>query len=107
MKKSEKKTRRSRLDAASWSGLLSAHKESGLSVKAFCAAQGISAASYYRWQKLENTEVSQGFSPIELERPTFCGLVVELPGGISMRFSELPPVEYLRKLSSSFSGQSI
>ncbi len=107
MKKSVTRTSRSRLDADSWALLLSGHEESGLSVKEYCATQGISSASYYRWQKLLKQEQGVGFSPIEIEtRPVGC-LVVELPSGVALRFSELPPVAYLRSLSSSFSSGGI
>ena len=49
-----------------------------------------------------NEEKGVGFSPIEIETKPLGGIVVELPGGVALRFSELPPVEYLRSLSSSF-----
>ena len=36
---------------AHWSGVMRERKESGLSVKAFCANAGIHENSYYYWQK--------------------------------------------------------
>ena len=107
MKKSLKRTSRSRRDAGSWAVLLAGHEESGQSVKEYCAAQGISSASYYGWQKRLKQEQGVGFSPIEIETRPVGGVVVELPGGVALRFRELPPVEYLRSLSSSFSGGGI
>ena len=104
MKKSRTRTSRSWRDADSWAQLLAGHDESELSVKEYCAAQGISAASYYRWQKRLNQEKGVGFSPIEIETKPVGGLVVELPGGVALHFSELPPVAYLYSLSSSFNG---
>ena len=103
MKKPLTRTSRSWRDAGFWAALLAGHEKSGQSVKEYCAAQGISAASYYRWQKRLNEEKGVGFSPIEIETKPLGGIVVELPGGVALRFSELPPVAYLRSLSSSFS----
>lgn len=104
MKKSRTGTSRSWRDADSWAELLAGHEASGLSVKEYCATQGISAASFYRWQKRLQQEQGVGFSPIEIETKAVGGLVVELPGGVALHFSELPPVAYLRSLSSSFNG---
>ena len=104
MKKSRRRTGRSRRDVGSWAELVAGHEESGLSVKEYCATQGISAASFYRWQKRLKQEEGVGFSPIEIETKPVGGLVVELPGGVCLRFSELPPVAYLHSLSSSFNG---
>ena len=105
MKRPLTRTSRSWRDAGSWARLLAGHQESGQSVKEYCAAQGISAASYYRWQNRLKQEPAVGFSPIEIEAKPVGGIVVEveLPGGVALRFSELPPVAYLRSLSSSFS----
>ena len=105
MKKSLTRKGRSWRDAASWAELLAGHEDSGLSVKEYCATQGISAASFYRWQKRLKQEEVVGFSPIEIETKPVGGLVVELPGGVALRFSELPPVAYLHSLSLSFSGR--
>jgi len=102
MKRSQTRASRSWRDAGSWAALLAGHEESGQSVKEYCAAQGVSAASYYRWQKRLKQEGGEGFSPIKIETKPVGGIVVELPGGVSLRFRELPPVEYLRSLSSSF-----
>ncbi|MCB9300739.1 MAG: hypothetical protein H6566_08845 [Lewinellaceae bacterium] len=105
MKRPLTRTSRSWRDAGSWARLLSGHEGSGLSVKEYCAAQGVSAASYYRWQNRLKQEEGMGFSPIEIEAKPVGSIVVEveLPGGVSLRFSELPPAAYLRSLSSSFS----
>ena len=107
MKKAVTGLSRKWLDADSWALLLSACEKSHLSVKDFCASQGISAASYYRWQKRlrRDKETDRAhFSPIEIQAKLTGGIVVELPGGVVLRFEELPPVEYLRRLSAQFSG---
>lgn len=110
MKKDKTGINRTRLDAGSWALLLTAHEESGLSVKDFCKSQGISVASYYRWQKrlsLEMEDDIELFSPIEIRSKATGNIVIELPGGVVIRFEALPPVEYLRSLSLTFSGASI
>ena len=107
MKKAVTAQSRKWLDADSWSLLLSAYEKSHLSVKDFCASQGISAASYYRWQKRLQSDKETDrahFSPIEIQAKSTGGIVLELPGGVVLRFEELPPVAYLRSLSSMFSG---
>lgn len=104
MKKPLTRKGRSWRDAGSWAELLSGHEGSGLSIKEYCAAEGISAASFYRWQKRLKQEENVGFSPIEIASKHEAGLVIELPGGLCLRFRELPPVSYLRSLSSSYSS---
>ncbi|MBK6933511.1 MAG: hypothetical protein IPH12_22660 [Saprospirales bacterium] len=79
--------------------LLSAYEKSHLSVKDFCASQGISAASYYRWQKRlrrDKETDSALFSPIDIQSKSTGMIAVALPGGVVLRFEDLPPVEYLR-----------
>ncbi|MDO8283354.1 MAG: transposase [Thermodesulfovibrionia bacterium] len=107
MKKGISDPRRSRLDSASWALLLEVQESSGLSVKDFCNSQGISVASFYQWRsRLQGGKVADGglFSPIEIQEKPSGSITVELPGGILLRFSQLPPVDYLRDLSSKFSG---
>lgn len=106
MKKAIRALSRKWLDADSWALLLSAYEKSHLSVKDFCSSQGISAASYYRWQKRLRSDKgtdSTHFSTIEIQGKSTGSIVVELPGGVILRFEELPPVAYLRSLSSMFS----
>ncbi|MBK6932891.1 MAG: hypothetical protein IPH12_19290 [Saprospirales bacterium] len=110
MKKSLSKTRRKWLDASSWALLIESYGSSELSVKDFCASQGVSVASYYRWQnrlKEDKHADSTLFSPIEIQSKGKGGIVVELPGGVVLRFEALPPVEYVRSLSLTFSGAEI
>lgn len=95
------------LDSETWSLILSAYEKSNLSVKDFCATQGVSVASYYRWQKRIQSEKetdSRLFSPVKIQPKSVDLVVVELPGGVILRFGELPPVDYLRQLSTQFSG---
>lgn len=87
--------------------LLEAQESSGLSIKDFCISQDISVASFYQWRhRLQGSKASEGrlFSPIEIQEKPLGSITVELPGGVLLRFSQLPPVGYLRDLSSKFSG---
>lgn len=107
MKKGFIVPKRTRLDAASWSMLLEVQESSGLSVKDFCISQDISVVSFYQWRsRLQGGKVIDGdlFSPIEIQEKPSGGITVELPGGVLLRFLQLPPVGYLRELSSKFSG---
>ncbi len=94
------------LAARTWERLISGHDPVKMSVKEYCAKQGVSAASYYRWQKrLHEGRGEELFSPIEIGSGRIEGSIeLELPGGVLLRFGVLPPVEYLRQLSSAFSG---
>lgn len=107
MKKSVTALSRKWLDAQTWERLLSGYEQSDLSVKEYCARHGVSAASYYRWQKRLRGEIAGAlFSPIEIGAgPIEEPIEVELPGGVVLRFGALPPVDYLRSLSLMFSGR--
>lgn len=86
--------------------LVSAQESSGLSVKDFCAGRGLSVVSFYQWRnRMETDQASRSecFSPIEISSKPIGSIDVELPGGVILRFGALPPVEYLRSLSSIFS----
>lgn len=104
---STKVSQRIRKDATIWQRLLEEKERSGQSVKVFCKTNGIKVASYYYWRKrLDSTQGIDDslFAPIEIQAKPVTGVVVELPGGVTLRFDELPPVEYLRRLSTTFSG---
>ena len=107
MKKAVKELSGKWLDAQTWEGLLMGHDPGKMSVKEYCAKHGVSAASYYRWQKrLGREKEGELFSPIEIGRGSIEESVeLELPGGVLLRFGGLPPVDYLRQLSSAFSGR--
>jgi len=76
-----------RLDAATWALLLEGYESSDLSIKDYCLSRGISAASFYQWRKRldENKETAKTlFRAIELSSKPTGGVIVELPGGISL-----------------------
>ena len=106
MKKGISDPMRPRLDSATWALLLEVQESSGLSVKDFCNSQCISVASFYQWRsRLQGGKVADEglFSPIEIQEKPSGIITVELPGGVLLRFSQLPPAGYLRQLSSEFS----
>ena len=107
MKKGFFRHKRSRLDSATWSMLLEVQEGGDLSVKDFCISQDIGVASFYQWRsRLQGGTVAAGalFSPIAIQENLSGSITVELPGGVLLRFSQLPPTGYLRELSSKFSG---
>lgn len=97
-----------RLDSGTWRSLLSAQASSGLSIKAFCAEHELKEASFYQWRKRikpREEGIESFFRPINIEPPMVkLGIRLELPGGLVLNFSDLPPVGYLRAMSLEFGG---
>lgn len=108
MKRTKTKSDYSHRDKGFWMELLSGQAQSGQSVKNYCQARGVSASSFYRWQKLlaSDSAPGAGFHTIEIQSRPSLGVVVELPGGVSLCFSDLPPVEYLHRLSERFQSEA-
>ncbi|MHB1158074.1 MAG: IS66 family insertion sequence element accessory protein TnpA [Phycisphaerales bacterium] len=44
-------TKRVRRSAEQWSRLIEAHRDSGQSIKAFCAERGLAAPHFHRWRR--------------------------------------------------------
>lgn len=104
-----------------WQQRLRRHSTSGLSISAFCAREGISAASFYAWKRRLTVPSFRGrpepalFVPLHLApRAPEGGSVpsrrveVELPHQIRLRFDSTPEPEWLGRLVatlSSLSGQ--
>lgn len=81
---------------AAWRETLRQFEASGLSQRAFCEAEDLSLSTFGYWRrKLEGTREPQEvrFYPLEFLQGGREGegvnLVVELPGGVVMRFSGL------------------
>ncbi len=79
--------------AEQWKDILERYESSGLSIKAFCGAESISTASYYRWRHLlgkagKRAPAIEGTSFIELGplegRPAW-DIELELGGGLVLR----------------------
>ena len=80
---------------AAWRQRLERFARSGLSVSRFCATEGVSVASFYRWRKelaaaepsegqpASGAEAGQAFAPVTLVAAST--LVVELPGGTRLQ----------------------
>ena len=64
-----------------WQQLISEHKQSGLTVKAFCQKQGVSEALFYSWRK----RVVSG------DQPSRFALVAT--NGVAPTAAELPPLQ--------------
>ncbi len=84
--------------------LVERHAASGQSIKDFCAAEGISYATFHYWRRKSRPRpdpapVDEGFvslrcSPLPSAAPT---LEVSLPGGLRMSFAD-PDPEHLVEL---------
>ena len=62
MAANEGQVRWRRRNAVEWQALLSRFETSGLSVEAFCLAESVSPASFYRWRGLLGRASGQGLS---------------------------------------------
>lgn len=77
--------------------LLREYEESGLSKKEFCRTRGLSYAVFWYWYRKYKRNGGHGF----IELSDFNGMEVNLEvdiGQVRLKFSGLPPVEYLRSL---------
>lgn len=77
--------RRRRRDADEWQSLLSRFGASGLSVEAFCQAETVSMASFYRWRGLLGR--ASGPGQVREAKPAFVdlGLIRPSPAADSAR----------------------
>ena len=48
-----------------WQELITQHEQSGLTVQAFCAQQGVTAASFYQWRKQLRDKAGMRFALVE------------------------------------------
>jgi len=56
--------RRRRLDTRSWREVMLRFGEAGTTVSAFCAREGLSASSFYRWrERLDSVGHARGAAP--------------------------------------------
>lgn len=84
---------------AAWTRVIQRFESSGLSQREFCEREGIAISTFgYWWRKLGGrAEPEARFIPLEFlgssgsSEPERSGvsLVVELPGGVTLRFSGL------------------
>ena len=72
-----------------WQAVLARQRESGLSIKAFCARERVSYQSFFLWKRRFRDEAADGkaiFAPVrvvaEEPAPAECGHIeIEFPGG--------------------------
>ncbi len=82
---------RVRRDEGEWRELIGTWQKSGQSVRRFCQARGVHAASFQRWrQRLSEPESKQDFVPVVAQpapaAASSWSLEVSLPNGVSLRF---------------------
>lgn len=82
--------------ASYWQELLQTHRDSGLSVKEFCAQQNVSVAAFYQWRRRFEqptqtaSEPSSGLIPVRIvssqpARTSPVGVQILTPTGFSLR----------------------
>jgi hypothetical protein len=71
--------------------LIKRHKETGLTMKAFCANEGIPKSSYYYWRKKFSKEPGKQFIPL---------LVNDIPASISGPSKNFTPEQHEQHTSS-------
>ena len=67
-----------------WREVISRQRESGLSIKGFCAREALAMATFFLWKRRlagGATPASVGFAPVRLEPET---LSEPVPGGIEI-----------------------
>lgn len=78
-----------------WVDRIDRFEQAGQTVAQFCAAEGVSPASFYQWRrKLRSdapvTQPLAGFLPVKLQQSPQAQpatvMSVELPGGVRVRF---------------------
>jgi hypothetical protein len=80
-----------------WADRLARHPDSGLSVAAFCASEGVSANSFFYWKRqlssIRSSEVQPRLLPVRLlaspppvEVVLPCGTVLRLAPGCDLSF---------------------
>ena len=79
-----------------WAGIIREHKESGLSVKAFCENSGFHENRYYYWQKRLREMACEGLAKTQGETTSL------LPSG----FAEVKLQEQFSLPSSTVAGQT-
>ena len=70
--------------AARWAERLARQQRGKLSIAEFCRRERISAPSFYSWRRRLKKDERALFIPLELsqaDKPSTCGVQIELPGG--------------------------
>lgn len=87
-------TKRMRRSAEQWSRLIEAHRDSGLSIKAFCVEHGLAVPHFHRWRRrLEQPgagAASRAFVRLRVPADAMpvgsaAGVVVRFADGVELR----------------------
>lgn len=100
-----------------WRQRLQRQTSSGLSIPAFCAREGVSSASFHAWKRRLTTRSLPArpqpplFVPLHLDPParqaesvSGCGVEIELPHQVRLRFDAPPEPEWLGRLVHALAG---
>ena len=85
-----------------WRELIERQLASGLSARAFCRREELSAASFYAWRRTideragrASAKACPAFVPVAVTGSPRAGFVLELAGGRVLRLPETIPIERL------------
>lgn len=103
--------------ASYWQELLQTHRDSGLSVKEFCAQQNVAVASFYQWRRrLEKpsctaSEPSAGLIPVRIvssrpARTSTAAVQILTPTGFSLRVDGSTSPEQLLMILQAIDASS-
>ena len=100
-----------------WRQRLQRQTSSGLSIPAFCSREGVSSASFHAWKRRLTTRLLPArpqpplFVPLHLDPParqaepvSGCGVEIELPHQVRLRFDAPPEPEWLGRLVNALAG---
>lgn len=100
-----------------WRQHLQRQSQSGLSISAFCAREGVSSASFYAWKRRLAARSSPArpeptlFVPLRLDtrshedgRSPRQGVELNLPHQVRLRFDSPPEPEWLGRVVAALAG---
>jgi hypothetical protein len=100
-----------------WRQRLLRQTSSGLSIPAFCAREGVSSASFHFWKRRLTARslparpqpplfvpLHRGSSSRPADPSPGCGLEIELPHQVRLRFDVPPEPEWLGRLVTALAG---
>ena len=90
-----------------WSERLARYRDSGQTVAAFCADEGVSVPNYYHWKrKLAEMPRSTPLVPIQLTASSPTALELVLPSGTILRLPTDYSPQYLATLLITLEARS-
>jgi len=85
-----KRSEATSLKADTWREVVHGHKNSGLSVEAYCQQQGVSSWSFYQWRKRLGMEDAVRFALVEtggVKRPNSASIEICMSNGDRLQVS--------------------